>query len=60
VFDQEPPPPDHPLLHMANVIVSPHCASTAFENSRRSVGHWLENIMRVERGEAVPAADHVA
>jgi phosphoglycerate dehydrogenase-like enzyme len=59
VFDQEPPPPDHPLLHMENVIVTPHTASTAYENSRRSVGHWLGNILRVSRGEEVPEADRV-
>lgn len=59
VFDMEPPPPDHPLLHMPNVICTPHCASTAFENSRRGVGHWLENILRVERGEPIPEQDRV-
>jgi phosphoglycerate dehydrogenase-like enzyme len=59
VFDQEPPPPDHPLLHMENVICTPHTASTAYENSRRSVAHWLGNILRVERGEPIPAQDVV-
>jgi phosphoglycerate dehydrogenase-like enzyme len=59
VFDQEPPPADHPLLHMDNVIVTPHTASTAYENSRRSVGHWLGNILRVSRGEEIPEADRV-
>lgn len=59
VFDQEPPPKDHPLLHMPNVIVTPHCASTAFENSRRGVNHWLGNILRVSRGEAIPEQDRV-
>lgn len=60
VFDQEPPPADHPLLHMDNVIVTPHCASTAFENSRRGVQHWLDNIVRVSKGEPIPEADRVA
>jgi phosphoglycerate dehydrogenase-like enzyme len=59
VFDQEPPPTDHPLLHMQNVIVTPHTASTAYENSRRSVGHWLGNILRVATGEEIPEADRV-
>lgn len=59
VFDQEPPPADHPLLHMDNVICTPHTASTAYENSRRSVGHWLGNILRVHRGEDIPAQDVV-
>jgi phosphoglycerate dehydrogenase-like enzyme len=59
VFEQEPPPADHPLLHMDNVIVTPHTASTAFENSRRSVSHWLGNILRVSRGEEIPEIDRV-
>ncbi len=60
VFDQEPPPADHPLLRMDNVIVTPHCASTAYENSRVGVAHWLGNIVRVSRGEPIPEADRVA
>jgi phosphoglycerate dehydrogenase-like enzyme len=60
VFDQEPPPKDHPLLSMPNVIATPHCASTAFENSRKGVAHWLGNIMRVARGEPIPEQDKVA
>ncbi|MGG5885895.1 2-hydroxyacid dehydrogenase [Falsiroseomonas sp. HC035] len=59
VFDQEPPPADHPLLHMDNVIVSPHCASTAYENSRRSIEHWLGNMVRVSKGEPIPDQDRV-
>jgi phosphoglycerate dehydrogenase-like enzyme len=59
VFDAEPPPRDHPLLHMDNVIVTPHCASTAFENSRRGVSHWLGNILRVAKGEPIPEQDRV-
>lgn len=59
VFEQEPPPPDHPLLHMDNVICTPHSASTAYENSRRSVAHWLGNILRHHRGEPIPAQDVV-
>jgi phosphoglycerate dehydrogenase-like enzyme len=59
VSDQEPPPADHPLLHMDNVIVTPHCASTAFENSANGVRHWLSNILRVSRGEPIPEQDRV-
>lgn len=59
VFDQEPPPKDHPLLHMDQVICTPHCASTAFESSRKGIAHWLANIARVAQGEPVPQADRV-
>jgi D-3-phosphoglycerate dehydrogenase len=31
VFVQEPPPPDHPLLKMANVVVSPHLGASTVE-----------------------------
>jgi len=60
VFEAEPPPPDHALLHLPNVIVTPHCASTAFENSRKGIAHWMGNILRVARGEAIPEIDRVA
>ncbi|HWT08572.1 MAG TPA: 2-hydroxyacid dehydrogenase [Roseomonas sp.] len=60
VFETEPPPADHPLRRMPNVIVTPHTASTAFENSRRGIAHWLGNILRVSKGEAIPEKDRVA
>jgi D-3-phosphoglycerate dehydrogenase len=41
------------------VIVTPHCASTAFENSAIGVRHWLRNIQAVARGEDLPEADKV-
>ena len=59
VFEPEPPDPANPLLHLDNVIVTPHCASTAFENSAKGVRHWLSNIARVARGEALPERDRV-
>ncbi len=59
VFESEPPPKDHPLLRMPNVIVTPHTASTAFENSRKGVAHWLGNIVRVSKGEPIPQKDQV-
>jgi D-3-phosphoglycerate dehydrogenase len=31
VFVQEPPPPDHPLLKMANVVVTPHLGASTVE-----------------------------
>lgn len=60
VFEAEPPPKDHPLLRMPNVIVTPHSASTAFENSGKGIAHWLGNIERVSKGEAIPEQDRVA
>lgn len=59
VFEPEPPDPANPLLHLDNVIVTPHRASTTFENSARGVRQWLNNIARVARGEALPETDRV-
>lgn len=38
VFDREPLPPDHPFLHMDNVILSPH-----------SAWHTAESVLDVDR-----------
>jgi phosphoglycerate dehydrogenase-like enzyme len=59
VFDEEPPPKDHPLLHMDNVICTPHTASTARQDPRKSVQRWLDNILKLHRGEELPAGDVV-
>ena len=35
VFDQEPPPPDHPLFAFDNVLVSPHTAGITVETNHK-------------------------
>jgi phosphoglycerate dehydrogenase-like enzyme len=51
VFDPEPPPPDHPLLHLPNVVCTPHMATGTVEAHREKAAAQFENFRRVLRGE---------
>ena len=54
VFEPEPPPPDHPLLGLDNVLVSPHIAGvTSVTFSKLSYGA-AEQVAQVLRGERPP------
>jgi len=44
VFSQEPPPPDHPLLHHPRVLVSPHVAWGAGDAVQRLLEQSIENV----------------
>ncbi len=59
VFEVEPTPPDNPLLHMDNVVVTPHCAALATDNFPTTVQRMFRNMQCVLRGEAVPELDLV-
>ena len=51
VLSVEPPPPDHPLLLMDNVIVTGHSAASTIEASHDWVAEWkstLESILNAE------------
>jgi D-3-phosphoglycerate dehydrogenase len=51
VWDPEPPPPDHPLLQLDNVIASPHTAGTTHE-ARLNIGTWAaRQILDVLEGK---------
>lgn len=59
VFAEEPPPPDHPLLHLPNCLVTPHIAAASADTFAPTMRQMFGNIERVARGEAVPAQDLV-
>jgi len=44
VLEQEPPPADHPLLKLANCIVTPHIGSRTHESVQRQAVCAVENL----------------
>ena len=59
VFAAEPLPPDSPLWDLPNVIISPHNSAESSGNSARATGHFLRNIPRWARGEALENEVHM-
>ena len=51
VLEEEPTPPDNPLLHMDNVLVTPHLASFTQESGEKSRTFAVYNGARVVNGE---------
>lgn len=51
VFEEEPLPPDHPLLSSANAILTPHFAWHSLESERRLHRRAAEEVVRAIRGE---------
>lgn len=50
VLAVEPPPPDHPLWTMPNVLLSPHSASTVAAENERLTALFCENLRRYLEG----------
>ncbi|HUJ44540.1 MAG TPA: phosphoglycerate dehydrogenase [Opitutaceae bacterium] len=51
VLDQEPPPPDHPLLKLPNCIVTPHVASRTYESVVRQATAAVKNLILAMNGD---------
>jgi glyoxylate reductase/D-3-phosphoglycerate dehydrogenase len=51
VFDQEPPPPDNPLLTLDNVVLTAHFAGPTWDNHVARFRNAFDNVQRVARGE---------
>jgi phosphoglycerate dehydrogenase-like enzyme len=54
VFETEPPDPANPLLHMHNVIGTPHGLSHAEESVRRCASMTEDNVLALIAGERPP------
>ena len=57
VFAPEPPPPDHPLRRLPNVLLTPHGAGVTAEAQERIAQGALTNVLRFLDGH--PLADVV-
>ena len=51
VFDTEPLPPDHPLLKLDNVTITPHLAGSTIDAFRNSPKLMARHLARMLRGE---------
>jgi len=51
VFATEPPPPNHPLLALDNVVVGPHLGSFTQEAMLRMLTQTADQVLQVLRGE---------
>jgi phosphogluconate 2-dehydrogenase len=50
VFTHEPIDPEHPFLHLDNVVATPHIAGGTAGTSRRRGQALAENVARVAHG----------
>jgi len=51
VLDQEPPAPNHALLHLPNVVVTPHIGSRTYESVERQALMAAQNLILALNGE---------
>ncbi len=56
-FEGEPPSADHPLLHMDQVVATPHSAGSVSDNVPHIVDHMFRNIVLYFNNQTLDAAD---
>lgn len=56
VTDPEPLPPDHPLLRLPNVLVTPHLAGSQGHELRRLGEFAVAEVARFTRGDPLHGA----
>lgn len=54
VFEKEPLPPDHPFLHMGNVVICPHLGSATVRTRDKMAVLAAENLLAALKGEKPP------
>jgi D-3-phosphoglycerate dehydrogenase len=54
VWEDEPPPPDHPLLHLPNVLVSPHTAGITRQSRHNIARIAAEQMIGILDGARPP------
>lgn len=56
VFEQEPPPADYPLIHLDNVVVTPHLGASTQEAQIKVAVDAADSVVAALNGELVPNA----
>jgi D-3-phosphoglycerate dehydrogenase len=59
VFAQEPAPKSTRFFELDNCVVTPHTAGGTVDNFEYVVNRAIENVQRLDRGEALPEGDLV-
>jgi glyoxylate reductase len=54
VFPQEPFPPDHPIMKLENVVVTPHIGSATWQTRTKMADLVAENLIAFYEGKVPP------